>query len=133
MKNLTHEEIIAIIKILNEILLADNIVRKSEAEYLDEIIKSFELNDEYKVEVDNMTTLRALSLIRILPVEIKNDIAKMMGKMIVVDKDINYNEVKLYNTFCDSCDIDNDFNIGDYPDYSISGPYVNPEDLMNTF
>ena len=57
----------------------------------------------------------------------------MMGKMIVIDNDINYNEVKLYNAFCESCDIEKDFNVEDYPEYSLSGPFVNPEDVMNGF
>ena len=51
--------------------------------------------------------------------------------LIVIDKDINYNEVKLYNAFCESCDIEKDFNLDDYPEYTLSGPFVNPEDLMN--
>ena len=56
-----------------------------------------------------------------------------MGKMIVIDKDINYNEVKLYNTFCKSCDIGKDFNMDDYPEFSLSGPFVNSEDFMDVF
>ena len=63
--------------------------------------------------------------------EQKGEIAKMMGNMIVVDNDINYNEVKLYHAFCESCDIDKDFNVGDYSDVTLSGPFVNPEDIMN--
>ena len=55
----------------------------------------------------------------------------MMGKMIVIDKDINYNEVKLYNAVCESCNIERDFNVEDYPGLTFSGPFVNPEDLMN--
>ena len=76
-------------------------------------------------------TLEALATIRTLDVDQKSEIAKMMGKMIVIDNDINYNEVKLYNAFCESCDIEKDFNVEDYPGYSLSGPFVNPEDVMN--
>jgi len=65
-------------------------------------------------------------------VDQKGEVAKMMGKMIVIDKDINYNEVKLYNAFCESCDIEKDFNVDDYPEFSLSGPFVNPEDVMNS-
>lgn len=46
--------------------------------------------------------------------------------MIVIDKDINYNEVKLYNAVCESCNIERNFNIEDYPpEVTISGTYVN--------
>ena len=54
-----------------------------------------------------------------------------MGKMIVIDEDINYNEVKLYNAVCESCNIERDFNVEDYHGLTFSGPFVNPEDLMN--
>lgn len=50
--------------------------------------------------------------------------------MIIIDEDINYNEVKLYNTFCKSCDIEKNFNINDYPELSLSGPFINSEDIM---
>ena len=60
----------------------------------------------------------------------QNEIAKMMGKMIVVDEDINYNEVKLYNAFRESCDIEKDFSVDDYPEYSLSGPFINPEEML---
>ena len=132
MEELTYNAKIAVIKVLSEILHADNIVRDSEVAYMNEVISSFNLDDNYKTDVENLITLQALSSIRELTVEQKGEVAKMMGKMIVIDKDINYNEVKLYNAFCESCNIEKDFNVGDYPDFSLSGPFVNPEDLMNS-
>ena len=132
MEELTYNAKIAVIKVLSEILHADNIVRDSEVEYMNEVISSFNLDDSYKKDVENLITLQALSSIRELTVDQKGEVAKMMGKMIVIDKDINYNEVKLYNAFCESCDIEKDFKVDDYPDFSLSGPFVNPEDLMNS-
>ena len=132
MEELTYNAKIAVIKVLSEILHADNIVRDSEVAYMNEVISSFNLDDNYKTDVENLITLQALSSIRELTVEQKGEVAKMMGKMIVIDKDINYNEVKLYNAFCESCDIEKDFKVDDYPDFSLSGPFVNPEDLMNS-
>ena len=130
MEELSYKAKIAIVKLLGEILNADKIVHEKEVEYLNEVIKSLNLDENYKEEVDALLTLEALSTIRILSVDQKREIAKMMGKMIVVDKDINYNEVKLYNAFCESCDIDKDFNVDDYSDVTLSGPFVNPEDIM---
>ena len=98
---------------------------------MNEVIQSFGLQEGYKTDVDGMITLQALSTIRELPLGQKGKIAKMMGKMIVADEDINYNEVKLYNAFCESCNIERDFNVEDYPEYTLSGPFVNPEDIMN--
>lgn len=129
MEELTYNAKIAIIKVLTEILNADNIVHDSEVKYLEDVVKSFGLTDGYKSDVNAMMTLQALSTIRKFPIDQKGEIAKMMGKMIVVDKDINYNEVKLYNAFCESCNIERDFNLEDHTGYSLSGPFVNPEDL----
>lgn len=131
MEDLTKEAKIAIVKVLSEIIKADNVVRESEVAYLNEVIGSFNLDDNYQSVVDNLITLQALSTIRELSAVQKNEVAKMMGKMIVVDKDINYNEVKLYNAFCESCGIEKSFDVDDYPGLSLSGPFVNPEDLMN--
>ena len=132
MEKLTYKAKIAIIKILSEIIYADNIVHNAEVEYIDEVVRSFDMDENYKSDVEKLNTLQALSAIRELSITQKEKIAKMMGKMIVIDKDINYNEVKLYNAFCESCNINKDFNISEYPDLTLSGPFVNPEDLMNT-
>lgn len=128
MKELTHNAKIAVLKILNDIVNADNIVKDVEVDYMNEIARSFELADNYMVEVNNLVTLQALAIVRTLSTDLKEEIAQMMGKMIVIDKDINYNEVKLYNAVCESCNIERNFNIEDYPpELTISGTYVNPQ------
>jgi uncharacterized tellurite resistance protein B-like protein len=131
MEELTYEAKIAVVKILKEIMHADNRVHAKEAGYLESVVQTFALSEDYASEVEQLMTLKALSTIRGLTTEQKREIARMMGTMIVVDKDINYNEVKLYNAFCESCDIERDFNTEDYPECTLSGPFVNPEDLMN--
>ncbi len=131
MEELKYNEKIAVIKVLTEILNADNIVHENEVKYMNEVVQSFGLDETSKAEVGSLMTLQALSIIRGLSSAQKREISQMMGKMIVIDEDINYNEVKLYNAFCESCDIEKDFNVEDYPEYSLSGPFVNPEDLMN--
>lgn len=130
MEEFSYKVKVAVIKLLGEILNADKIVHEKEVEYLNEVIKSFGLKENYKEEVDALLTLEALATIRILSVDKKREIAKMMGKMIVVDEDINYNEVKLYNTFRELCDIEKDFSVDDYPEYSLSGPFINPEEML---
>ena len=130
MEELTHDAKIAVLRILNDIVNADNIIKDVELKYMNEIARSFELADNYMDEVNNLVTLQALAIVRTLSADFKKKIAQMMGKMIVIDEDINYNEVKLYNAVCESCNIEKDFNIKDYPDLSLSGPFVNPEDLM---
>ena len=131
MEQLTYNAKIAVIKVLNEILNADNVVHENEVQYMNEVIRDFGLEGKYKDDVKSLMTLQALATIRELDIEQKETVAKMMGKMIVIDNDINYNEVKLYNAFCESCNIEKDFNVDEYDDVTLSGPYVNPEDLMN--
>ena len=126
MKELTHNAKIAVLKILNDIVNADNIVKDVEVDCMNEIARSFELADNYMVEVNNLVTLQALAIVRTLSTDLKEEIAQMMGKMIIINKDINYNEVKLYNAVCESCNIERNFNIEDYPpEVTISGAYVN--------
>ena len=128
---MTYNAKIAVVKVLNEILNADNVVHENEVQYMNEVIRDFGLEGKYKDDVKSLMTLQALATIRELDVELKEMVAKMMGKMIVIDNDINYNEVKLYNAFCESCNIEKDFNVDEYDDVTLSGPFVNPEDLMN--
>lgn len=131
MEQLTYNAKIAVVKVLNEILNADSIVHENEVQYMNEVIRDFGLEEKYEDDVKSLMTLQALATIRELDVEQKEMVAKMMGKMIVIDNDINYNEVKLYNAFCESCNIEKDFNVDEYEDVTLSGPFVNPEDLMN--
>ena len=131
MEELTYNAKLAVVKVLNEILNADNVVHEKEVQYMNEVIQDFGLEEKYEDDVKTLMTLQALATIRGLSVEQKEMVAKMMGKMIVIDNDINYNEVKLYNAFCESCNIEKDFNVDEYKDVTLSGPFVNPEDLMN--
>lgn len=131
MEQLTYNAKIAVVKVLNEILNADSIVHENEVQYMNEVIRDFGLEGKYEDDVKSLMTLQALATIRELDVELKEMVAKMMGKMIVIDNDINYNEVKLYNAFCESCNIEKDFNVDEYEGVTLSGPFVNPEDLMN--
>ena len=131
MKELEYNAKIAVMRILNDIVNADNVVKDVEVNYMNEVASTFELADNYLNEVNNLVTLQALSIVRALSADVKEQIAQLIGNMIVIDEDINYNEVKLYNAVCESCNIEKDFNVEDYPDYTLSGPFVNPEDLMN--
>ena len=132
MKELEYNAKIAVMRILNDIVNADNVVKDVEVNYMNEVASTFELADNYMNEVNSLVTLQALSIVRALSADVKEQIAQLMGKMIVIDEDINYNEVKLYNAVCESCNIEKDFNVEDYPDYILSGPFVNPEDLMSS-
>ena len=88
MEDLTYNTKIAVLKILNDIINADNIVKDVEVNYMNEIARSFELADNYMNEVNDLVTLQALSIISSLSVDLKEKIAQLMGNMIIIDKDI---------------------------------------------
>lgn len=120
MKNLTYSERVAVMRVLMDIVLADNRVDYREDKYFNELLDFFQLPQEAKLDVEKQNSLLALTLIHDFSQEQKEEFAKLMGNMIVVDGDINYNEVKIYNVVNEFCGINLDFCIDDYPHFSHS-------------
>lgn len=120
MTTFSDKEKIAILKVLHDILLADNIIRDCEIEYLERIADNFGIQG-HKEAIETLEIFEALDIIKRFSKKQKEETTKLMGKMIVIDKDINYNEVRMYNTICEECDFFSIFNIEEYSEYSISG------------
>ena len=53
MEELTHVDKIAVLRILNDIVNADSIVKDVEVYYMNEIARSFELAEDFMNEVNN--------------------------------------------------------------------------------
>ena len=130
MNKLTYIEKIALFRILFDIVNADKIIHEKEIDYLKEIANSLNLVGDYEKDVKELTSFMAISKIQSLSNDVKEEIAQLMGNMIVIDKDINYNEVKVYYRVCELCNINKDFDVEDFPNCTLSGPFVNPEDLF---
>lgn len=130
MKELAYIEKIAVLRILFDIINADNVVHEKEVKYLKEIAYSLNLIGDYMQDVEELISFKAISIIKELSNEVKEEIAQIMGNMIVIDNDINYNEVKVYYKVCESCNMKKDFDVDGFPNCTISGPFVNPEDLI---
>lgn len=109
MKDLTYEQRIAIMRILYDIIMADNRVDIREERLFSQVANELGLAPSVKEEVLTKNSLLALTKICTLTEEQKEAFAKMMGQMIVVDNDINYNEVEIYNVVVKFCDIQQDF------------------------
>jgi uncharacterized tellurite resistance protein B-like protein len=124
MNELTYKQKIAMMRILLDLILADKRVDVREDEYFTQIASVLGLDEDSKSDVKEKNSLLALSEIRDFHQKDKETLAKLMGEMIVVDEDINYNEVRLYNVVNDFCNINIEFQIEDYPNYSISGEEV---------
>ena len=111
MENISHKDKIAVMRILKDIIYADGIVDKRELAMYSDIMDQLGLDEVAEHEIDKLNTLVALSYLTRMPDAEKREFATMMGRMIAVDGDINYNEVKLYNLVVDFCDIHGE----DYP------------------
>ena len=130
MNKLTYIEKIALFRLLFDIVNADKIIHEKEIDYLKEIANSLNLVGDYDKDVKELTSFMAISKIQSLSNDVKEEIAQLMGNMIVIDKDINYNEVKVYYRVCELCNINKDFDVDDFPNCTLGGPFVNPEDLF---
>lgn len=120
MKELEYNGRIAVMRILLDIVMADNRVDGREKQLFEEIAHVLGLDESAKQDVENLNSLLALSIIHDFTYEQKREFAQMMGQMIVVDKDINYNEVKIYHVVNEFCQINVEFKIDDYPEYTLS-------------
>lgn len=120
MKELKYNERIAVMRILLDIIMADNRIDGREKQLFEETGKELDLDESAKQEVESLNSLLALAVIHDFTPEQKAEFAKLMGRMIVVDKDINYNEVKIYHVVNEFCHINVEFKIDDYPEYTLS-------------
>jgi len=120
MKELTYNERIAVMRILHDIILADNRIDAREQKLFTDIAKTLDLDDSVRQDVEKLNSLLALATIHDFKQEQKEEFAKLMGQMIVVDKDINYNEVKIYNVVNEFCNIRVEFEMDSYPEYTRS-------------
>lgn len=120
MNELTYNERIAVMRILYDIILADNIIDEREKLLFGEIAESIELDKSARQDVEKMNSLIALTIVHDFKQEQKEEFAKLMGQMIVVDRDINYNEVKIYNVVNEFCRIKVEFVMDNYPEYTRS-------------
>ena len=121
MKKFTYAQKVSMMRILMDLVLADGRIDERETAYFDRIAGLLGLDNNARKDVDKKNSLLALTEISDFDQSQKEELSKLMGQMIVVDKDINYNEIRIYNVVNDFCKINVGFNIEDYPEYSRSG------------
>lgn len=123
MEQFTYEQKIAMMRILLDLVLADGRIDERESAFFDRIAGPLGLDNSARKDVEAKNSLLALTEISEYTQEQKEELSRLMGKMIVVDEDINYNEIRIYNVVNDFCKINIGFNMEDYPDYSRSGEF----------
>ena len=124
MKKFTYNQKISMMRILLDLVLADGRIDERETVFFDKIAGLLGLDSKARKDVDTKNSLLALTEISEFTQEQKMELSKLMGQMIVVDKDINYNEIRIYNVVNDFCKINVGFNMEDYPEYSRSGDFI---------
>ena len=105
----TYQQKLAIMRILLDIIHADGIIDAREEFFYNQLKNQFELTDEDHEAVRQKNSLLALLQVRNFTEEQKMGLALYMSKMIVVDKDINANEVAIYDVARDFCGISKTF------------------------
>lgn len=101
----TYQQKIAIMRILLDIIHADGVIDARETFFFEKLKEEFQLTEEDHDIVKNKNSLLALNQVKCLEPEQKEQFAKLMTKMIIVDNDINENEVSVYNVVSDFCGI----------------------------
>ena len=124
MKKFTYAQKVSMMRILMDLVLADGRIDERETAYFDRIAGLLGLDNNARKDVDNKNSLLALTEISDFDQSQKEELSKLMSQMIVVDKDINYNEIRIYNVVNDFCKINVGFNMEDYPEYSRSGDFI---------
>ena len=124
MKKFTYEQKVSMMRILMDLVLADGRIDERETAYFYRISGLLGLDNNARKDVDKKNSLLALTEISDFDQSQKEELSKLMGQMIVVDKDINYNEIRIYNVVNDFCKINVGFNMEDYPEYSRSDSLI---------
>lgn len=101
----TYQQKIAMMRILLDIIHADGRIDARETFFFEQLKDKYGLNEEDHEVVNSKNSLLALSQLKEMSEEQKEDFAKQMSRMIIVDEDINVNEVSIYNIVVDSCGI----------------------------
>lgn len=105
----SYQQKIAIMRILLDIIQADGRIDARELFYFNQLKEILSLTDEDHKTVENKNSLLALTQIREFTKEQKDDFAKIMSKMIVVDEDININELAIYEVVQEFCGLERKF------------------------
>ncbi len=111
MKPLKHSQKIAIMRILLDIVYADEIIDYRETELFNSLIKELELSEQDVNDINCKSAILALMAIKEFDATQKTYFAKLMEKMIKIDDDIDAREVAIYEIVYDYCNIPIEFSI----------------------
>ena len=102
---LNYQQKIAVMRILLDIIHADDRVDYRETAFFNHLLNELELSSISQEQILKKSPLIALLDIKYFSEEQKIYFASLMDKMIKVDEDINVNEVAIYDVVIDFCNI----------------------------
>ena len=105
MEILNHDQKIAVMRVLLDIIHADGRIDIRETNFFYKLLDELDLPKTSNDEISQKSSLIALLDIKNFTDEQKKYFAAMMDKMIKVDEDINVNEVAIYDVVIDYCQI----------------------------
>ena len=103
-------------RILLDIINADGIVDVRETYYFNQLMEEFEMSEDDRAIVDKKNSLLALVQLNDMSKDQKDFFASLMARMIIIDEDVNYNEVAIYDVVKEFCKISKSFEEQPKPD-----------------
>lgn len=110
MNMFNYQQKVAMMRILLDIIQADGRIDEREMFYFNRLREKFELLEESHKDVNDKNSLMALAQIKLFDNEQKDFFADLMANMIVIDKDIDTNEVMIYDIVRDFTNISKRFD-----------------------
>lgn len=105
MKELTYTQKISIMRVLLDIIYADNRVDYRESKLFYELAANLGLDEDDIESIKTKSAIISLMDIKELDQEQKVYFADLMDRTIKVDEEININEVAIYDIVIDYCKI----------------------------
>ena len=105
----SYQQKIAMMRILLDIINADGIIDVRETFFYNQLINQFEMSENDKEVVEKKNSLLALVQLYDMTDDQKDFFANLMAKMIMIDEDVNYNEVAIYDLVQNVCKISKSF------------------------
>ena len=105
----TYQQKIAMMRILLDIINADGVIDARETYLFNQLMEEFDMSNEDKEIVNKKNSLLALAQLHDMEEPQKEYFADIMAKMIMIDEDVNYNEVAIYDLVQRVCHISKSF------------------------
>ena len=112
----TYQQKIAMMRILLDIINADGVVDVRETYYFNQLMEEFEMSEDDRTIVDKKNSLLALVQLNDMSNDQKDYFANLMARMIIIDENVNYNEVAIYDVVKEFCSLSKSFEEQPKPD-----------------